>query len=120
MLTIFGLIFGKARQTRADMSLQTLSNSEITAEPEEKTSLRTSRLLSYLAGALVMYNIVITELIMLGKNHVPFGEDISTISQWGPLVGAFFAIFGALMKVFADRATSSTGDVEFPPRGSAL
>lgn len=63
---------------------------------------------------MVILHVVIIELLLLGKHHLPFGEDFSSIGQWGPLVGAFFALFGALLKAAADRAVTLRAEAEFP------
>lgn len=45
---------------------------------------------------------------------MPFGEDFSSIGQWGPLVGAFFALSGALVKASADRTIALRGNGDSP------
>ena len=57
---------------------------------------------------------MIIELSLLGKHHVPFGEDFLSIGQWGPLVGAFFALSSALVKASADRTTALRGNADYP------
>lgn len=56
---------------------------------------------------MVLSQIVITELIIIGPNSVPLGEDISAIGEWAPLVGAFFALFGSLVKFLVDKKIPS-------------
>lgn len=95
VLTLW-LIFGKTRQTGEDVSLDVLGNNG-GINPEFQRQhlaryLNPFRLLPYLGGVLVILHIVIIELLLLGKHHLPFGEDFSSIGQWGPLVGAFFAL----------------------------
>lgn len=56
--------------------------------------------------ALASIMIFLFERIMMGKLHVPLGENMSAIGQWGPLVGAFFILAAAVMKeVVVDRRT---------------
>lgn len=56
--------------------------------------------------ALALGHIIILEWIMLGPHHVPFGEGLDTIGQWGTIVGAFFAIVAAIMKALIDKRKS--------------
>ena len=42
----------------------------------------------------------------MGKPQVPLEERMSAIGQWGPLVGAFFALFAAVMKKTVDELTA--------------
>lgn len=89
-------ILGKTRQTGEDLSLDVLGNNGISPESQQQQparSLNFLRLLPYLGGVLVIFHVVIIELLLLGKHHVPFGEDFSSIGQWGPLVGAFLRPF---------------------------
>ena len=77
---------------------------------------------SVCCGLFVVLHIVLTEHIMLGKHHVPLGEDMSAIGQWGSLVGACFALFGTLIKKVFDRVTAApngAADVELAARASA-
>ena len=46
------------------------------------------------------------EFFMMGKPQVPLEERMSAIGQWGPLVGAFFALFAAVMKKLVDEWTA--------------
>lgn len=46
---------------------------------------------------------------------MPLGENMSAVGEWGPLVGACFALFGTVMKKVVDRmtiATTSAAEVE--------
>lgn len=120
VLTLW-LIFGKTRQTGEDVS-DVPGKNVISPESQRQhpaRSLNFLRLLPYLGGVLVILHIVIIELLLLGKHHVPFGEDFSSIGQLGPLIGAFFALFGALVKAATDRATTLRGNADFPLGKSA-
>lgn len=116
VLTLW-LIFGKTRQTGEDVALDVLGNNSISPEFQQQQparSLNFLRLLPYLGGILVILHVVIIELLLLGKHHVPFGEDFSSIGQWGPLIGAFFALLGALVKAAADRVATLHGNADSP------
>ena len=52
---------------------------------------------------LAWAHIIVLELIMMGPHHVPLGEGLDAIGQWGTIVGAFFAIVAAVMKVLIDK-----------------
>lgn len=116
VLTLW-LIFGKTGKTGEDVSLGVLSNNGISPEFQRGHSVQSwnlFRLTPYLVGVLVISHIVIIELLLLGKHHVPFGEYFSSIGQWGPLVGAFCALFGALVKATTDRTTALRGNSDTP------
>lgn len=125
VLTLW-LIFGKAGKPGENVSLDILSNNGISPEFQRQQptqSWNLLRLLPYLVGVLSISHIVIIELLLLGKHLVPFGEDFSSIGQWGPLVGAFFALSGALVKASADRTTALRGNDDSPlgkPTGANL
>lgn len=81
-----------------------------------------SAFVGFFWGMLIVTHIFATELFMLGKHHVPLGEDMSAIGQWGPHVGACFALFGPLIKKVFDRVTTvpnGAADVELAARASA-
>lgn len=116
VLTLW-LIFGKTGKTGETVSLDVLSNNDISSEFQRQhpaQSWNLFRLLPYFVGVLIISHIVIIELLLLGKHHVPFGEDFSSIGQWGPLVGAFFALSGALVKASADRTIALRGNADSP------
>lgn len=125
VLTLW-LIFGKTGKPGENVSLDVLSNNGISPEFQRQQptqSWNLFRLLPYLVGLLFISHIVIIEILLLGKHHVPFGEDFSSIGQWGPLVGAFFALSGALVKASGDRTTALRGNDGSPlgnPAGANL
>ena len=55
--------------------------------------------------ALALAQIIVLELIMMGPHHVPLGEGLDAIGQWGTIVEAFFAIVAAVMKTQIDKRT---------------
>lgn len=94
LLTVW-VIFGKTRQTREDVSLDVLNGISPEFEQQHPVhSLNFLGLLSYLGGVLVMLHIVIIELLLLGKHHVPFGED-SPRSASGALLRGLSSPFWA-------------------------
>lgn len=125
VLTLW-LIFGKVGKPGENVSLDVLSNNGISPEFQRQQptqSWNLFRLIPYLVGLLFISHIVIIEILLLGNHHVPFGEDFSSIGQWGPLVGAFFALSGALMKASGDRTTALRGNDGSPlgkPAGANL
>ena len=50
---------------------------------------------------------------MMGPHHVPLGEGLDAIGQWGTLVGAFFAIIASFVKVYIDKKQAPSRE---PPR----
>ncbi|PPQ95734.1 hypothetical protein CVT26_015860 [Gymnopilus dilepis] len=66
-----------------------------------------------LAVGLTIGHLVEMEIIMLGQDGLPLGENETAIGQWGPLVGAAFALIASIIQwTFRQREENVKGDVE--------
>ena len=111
-----GLVYACSRHSPREMALKELNKKNMPKRLREKNAGRIycfALCLPPLGIALAFAHIVVTELVMMGPHHVPLGEGLDAIGQWGTLVGAFFAILASVVKVYIDKKQAPSRD---PPR----
>ncbi|KAL8794279.1 MAG: hypothetical protein Q9195_003105 [Heterodermia aff. obscurata] len=106
VFAFMGIMYASSRQTPREMALQQLGNKGMSKRLREKNAGHMycgAFCIPPLGIVLAFAHIVITELIMMGPHHVPLGEGLDAIGQWGTLVGGFFAILASIIKVWIDK-----------------
>lgn len=101
-----GLMYASGRQSPREMAVQQLNQNNMSKRLREKNAGKTYCCAFFIPPVCLGFalaQIVITELIMLGPHHVPLGEGMDAVGQWGVLVGAFFAIIASVMKVWIEK-----------------
>ena len=100
---MLALMYASGRQSPREMALQQLNEKGMPKRIREKNAGK-AYFYAFIGPpvclGLALAQIVITERIMLGSHHVPLGEGIDAVGQWGVLVGAFFAVIASVMKVW--------------------
>lgn len=106
-----GLFYAYGRQTPREMVVQQLQQTSISKVSREKNPCKAyccAHFIPPLGLSFALAQIIITALIMMGPHHVPLGESLDAVGQWGTLVGAFFALLASFMKVGIDKKDSPT------------
>ena len=97
-----GLMYASSRRTPREMSVEQLDQKDMFRRLREKNARKIyccALFIPPLGMALAFSHVVITELVMMGPHHLPYGEGLDAIGQWGTLVGAFFAVLVSVIKV---------------------
>ena len=105
-----GMMYASSRQTPKEMAVQQLDHKNMYRRLREKNAGKIyccALVIPPLGMALAFAHIIITELVMMGPHHVPYGEGFDAVGQWGTLVGAFFAILVSVVKVWMNRKEAS-------------
>ena len=106
MFAFMGMCFASGRQSPREMALQQLDQKNMSKRLREKNAGRVygcAFCIPPLGITIAFAHIVVTELVMMGPHHVPLGEGLDAVGQWGTLVGAFFAILASVVKVWIDK-----------------
>lgn len=106
VFAMLGLMYAPGRQSPREMAVQQLNEKGMPKRIRKKNA-GNAYCCAFVAPLvcliLALSQIVITELMMLGPHHVPLGEGVDAVGQWGVLVGAFFAVIASVMKVWIDK-----------------
>ena len=106
MFAFMGMMYASSRQTPKEMAKEQLKQKNMPKRLRNKNAGNIyccAFFIPPLGMALAFAQIVVTELVLMGPHHVPLGEGLDAVGQWGTLVGAFFAIVAAFVKVWIDR-----------------
>ncbi|KAF8969170.1 hypothetical protein BDZ97DRAFT_1796378 [Flammula alnicola] len=100
-LTFMGLVYAGARMHPMEMARQSLRARGISKRLRRKNANRTANCAVCsppLSVGLSIAHVVLMEVILLRPHGVPVGEDMTAIGQWGPLIGAAFALLASIIQ----------------------
>ena len=106
----FGILYVSGRHTFEEMTNRELSKDIVCKWLRWENESTTYKFCVFfvifipITGSLqALTQLIITEEIMVGPDHVPLGERLDAVGQWETLVGAFFALVAVIMKLLIDR-----------------